>query len=101
MLSVCLYCLLNNAVCLSVLPSEQCCLSVHPSSGIVSVSLQVRGVKKAGKRSANKKGSKKASGARSKTSKKSNLLTYGGDDLSQKIYTTMEKHKEVCHCGSY
>ena len=52
------------------------------------------GPKKAGKRNNNKKGSKKASGSRTKSSKKPGLVI-GGDDLSQKIYQTMEKHKEV------
>jgi len=59
--------------------------------------LQGRGPKKAGKRSTNKKGSKKAGSTRSKSSKKASLLI-GGDDLSQKLYQTMEKHKEVCVC---
>lgn len=55
---------------------------------------QGRGTKKAGKRGTNKKGSKKASGARSKSGKASGVMMRG-DDLSQKIYTTMDKHKEV------
>lgn len=55
---------------------------------------QGRGPKKAGKRSSNKKGSKKAGSTRNKSSKKGSLLI-GGDDLSQKLYQTMEKHREV------
>ena len=52
-------------------------------------------MKKAGKRGTNKKGgSKKTSGARSKSGKASGVMMRG-DDLSQKIYTTMDKHKEV------
>ena len=60
----------------------------------VCVCVQSRGPKKAGKRGNSKKGSKKASGGRSKSSKKP-CLPIGGDDLSQKIYQTMEKHKDV------
>ena len=53
------------------------------------------GSKKAGKRSTtkNKKGNKKAA-TRTKSSKKVNPLI-SGDDLTQKIYQTMDKHKEV------
>lgn len=55
---------------------------------------QGRGMKKAGKRGTNKKGSKKAGGTRSKSGKASGMMIRG-DDLSQKIYATMDKHKEV------
>ena len=58
---------------------------------------QGRGTKKAGKRGTNKKGSKKAGGTRSKSGKASGMMIRG-DDLSQKIYATMDKHKEVCKC---
>jgi E1A/CREB-binding protein len=51
------------------------------------------GSKKAGKRSTSKKGSKKAA-SRTKISRKVNPLV-NGDDLTQKIYQTMDKHKEV------
>ena len=81
------------------LPSFSLSLSLPPSP---SPSLppphpnfpQGRGPKKAGKRSSNKKGSKKAGSTRNKSSKKGSLLI-GGDDLSQKLYQTMEKHREV------
>ena len=56
--------------------------------------VQGRGSKKAGKRGSSKKGSKKAGGTRSKLGKASGMI-FKGDDLSQKIYTTMDKHKEV------
>lgn len=51
---------------------------------------QGRAPKKADKRT---KGSKKTS-TRSKSSKKGNIVV-GGDDLSTKVYQTMEKHKDV------
>ncbi|XP_019862925.1 PREDICTED: CREB-binding protein-like isoform X2 [Amphimedon queenslandica] len=51
------------------------------------------GSKKAGKRGTSKKGSKKAT-SRPKMGKKANPLV-SGDDLTQKIYQTMDKHKEV------
>ncbi len=56
--------------------------------------MSLQGPKKAGKRGTNKKGTKKASGARSKSSKKGSIVL-GGDDLSSKVYQTMEKHKDV------
>ena len=59
--------------------------------------MQSRGSKKAGKRGTTKKGSKKAGGTRSKSGKASGMMIRG-DDLSQKIYQTMDKHKEVCVC---
>ena len=52
---------------------------------------QGRAPKKADKRN---KGSKKANSMRSKSSKKGNMLITG-DDLSNKVYQTMEKHKDV------
>lgn len=42
-----------------------------------------------------KKGSKKAGSTWSKSSKKASL-TFRGDDLSQKVFQTMEKYKDVC-----
>ena len=56
--------------------------------------VQGRGPKRPDKRNSNKKGSKKASGTRSKSSKKGGVMM-GGDDLTSKVYQTMEKHKEV------
>lgn len=44
-----------------------------------------------------KKGSKKAGSTRNKSSKKASLM-FTGDDLSQKLFQTMEKHKDVCIC---
>ena len=48
---------------------------------------------KTGKHSSNKKGKMKASKTRNKSSEKGTLLI--GDDLSQKLYQTMEKHRKV------
>ena len=57
--------------------------------------IEGRAPKKAGKRNTSKKGSsKKAGGTRSKSSKKA-ATSFTGDDLTQKIYQTMEKHKDV------
>ena len=54
---------------------------------------QGHGPQKTGKHSSNKKGKKKASRTRNKSSEKGTLLI--GDDLSQKLYQTMEKHRKV------
>ncbi len=52
---------------------------------------QGQGPKEAGEQSTSKEGSQKLGGMRSK---KGSMLI-GGDDLSTKIYQTMEKHKDV------
>ena len=52
-----------------------------------------KGKKKGQKSNRNKKASKSKSNQR-KNSKKTNL-PHGGNDLSAKLYATMEKHKEV------
>ena len=54
---------------------------------------QGHGPQKTGKHSSNKKGKKKASRTQNKSSEKGTLLI--GDDLSQKLYQTMEKHRKV------
>lgn len=49
--------------------------------------------KKKGKSNRNKKANKSKSSQR-KNPKKTNM-PHGGNDLTQKVYATMEKHKEV------
>ena len=73
-------------LCLSFCPSFPPLLSSPPPS-----LSQGRAPKKADKR--NKGGSKKT-GTRNKSSKKTNLVV-GGDDLSTKVFQTLEKHKDV------
>lgn len=51
------------------------------------------------KRSNNKKGAKSKAN-KSKNVKKPNGPITGLCDLSQKLYNTMEKHREVSHCDS-
>ena len=87
---------------MAVLVSVEVCVCVWSVmailvTGVCVACLQGRGSKKAGKRSTTKKGSKKAGGTRSKSGKASSMMIRG-DDLSQKIYQTMDKHKEVCVC---
>ena len=50
--------------------------------------------KKKGQKGNQKKKQKSKAGAQRKNTKKSNL-PHGGNDLSAKLYATMEKHKEV------
>ena len=50
--------------------------------------------KKKGQKGVQKKKQKNKAGSQRKNTKKTNL-PHGGNDLSSKLYATMEKHKEV------
>ena len=58
-----------------------------------SLSQDIQGKKK-GQKGQKKKNTKNKNSQRKSNSKKSNL-PLGGNDLSAKLYSTMEKHKEV------
>ncbi len=66
---------------------------MHVKTDYLFLQHQRTGSKKAGKRSTTKKGSSKKAGT-GRASKKPMSLT-NGDDLSQKLQQTIEKHKEV------
>ncbi len=61
---------------------------------ILSFHLQGAKGKKKGQKSGQKKKNNKSK-SNSKNSKKKSNLPHGGNDLSAKLYSHMEKHKEV------